>query len=316
VLDILLRAPGADDRTEAGKSLRNELLVQVSRYCHPSCLIRRGGRYFDNLFCSEGFRRDGWCEQKAKLTFSPSDKGDFLIIQIGRVAKSQPTRLSVRINRQKPMSFVLLNEHAALEIPILELSVPTEVTLESDRAFKLNLRDEKEYSFQIDGADLVSKQTPMPTFFRGNKSDAREKLASGIYTNGAASNLARIRIDNPFPGDVEIMAHIVARQPQSLRKGQFFRIQINHDEPHESFISGKHLMVSIPCPGRPRYISILLQFWDRNGSETEPTENRAIIKSIDILPTTVKSVDIKCGYRGALGYLLNNLKSKISKRFS
>jgi hypothetical protein len=137
VLDTLLRAPGADDHTEAWKSRRKELLVRVSRYCHPSCLIRRSGRYFDNLFCFEGFRRDGWCEQKTRLTFAPSDKGDFLIIQIGHLAKSQPTRLSVQINRQKPMDFVLLNEHAVLEIPVLEPSVPTEVTFASDRAFKL-----------------------------------------------------------------------------------------------------------------------------------------------------------------------------------
>ncbi len=313
LLDTLLAEVSEADRTEAWQNHRNELLVQVSSYCHPTRLILRSGRYFDNNHCSEGFRRDGWCEERAKLVFAASKKGDFLIIQIGRLALDEPTALTVRINEQKAVPFVLLNEHTVLEIPVLELNIPTEVFLESDRSFKLSTRDEKKYSYQIDGAGLVSKQSPMPTSFRGNKSDPREKIASGIYANGSASNLARIRIDNPLPESEEIMVRVTGTLPLRLQRGQNFRIQINDDEALETFISGKHFQACLPCPGRPRHLSILLQFWDKNGSEMEPKENRAVIKQIDILPRTSKNTSVRSGHLASVNYALSTLKAKIVK---
>jgi hypothetical protein len=316
VLEVLLRNKEPAHQTEAGKSQREELLAQVSRYCHPSRLIRRSGRYFDNLFSSEGFRRDGWCERKTRLVFAPSNKGDFLIVQIARLAAGEPLSLSVRINGRKEIKYVLVNEPAVLEIPITDLSIPTEIVLETDKAFKINSRDEKEYAFQIEGAGLVSRQTPMPGFFRGDKKDLREKIASGIYSNGAASNLARIRIDNPLSEEKEIAVHVIAHLPRSLRKGQCFRIQINDEEAHEAFISGKHCEVYLPCRSRSRHVSILMQFWNRNGSEAETKENRAMIKNIDIVPATGRKADIRSGYRGALSYLVDNLRSKINKKLS
>jgi len=195
-------------------------------------------------------------------------------------------------------------------VPILDSCIPTEVILEADRSFKLNSRDEKEYSYRIEGAGLISKQTPMPTFYRGDKRDPREKLASGIYSNGAASNLARIRIDNPFPEDTDVLVQITATVPLLLRKGQHCRIQVNTDGPHEAFIRGKYLIASIPCSGRPRHISLLMQFWNMDGSETESKENRAVIKSITVLPSGEKKANIQSGWRSILSYLRNRIDWK------
>jgi hypothetical protein len=314
VLDFLLNEPQSAGHPGSG-ARRHELLTEISRYCHPSRLVRRSGWHFENLLSSDGFQSDGWCEKKATLVFAPSNPGDYLIIRIARVAAGEATRLSVRINQQKPVSFVLLNEHAVLEIPVLQTCVPTEIFLEADRSFKVKSRDEKEYSYQIEGAALVAKRPPMQTFYLADKRDPREKVASGIYHNGSASSLARIRIDNPFSDDTEIMIHLMGRVPSRwLRKGQLFRIQVNEDEPHESFIAGKRFEAIIPCSGRPRHIAILLQFWSPNELETIPRENRAIIGSIHVLPSAGRKADIKTGYRSVLNYWLNNLKSKISKK--
>jgi hypothetical protein len=59
-----------------------------------------------------------------------------------------------------------------------------------------------------------------------------------------------------------------------------------------------------------------MQFWDRGGTENEPKENRAMIRSMDILSATTKHADIKSGHRGAWSYLLTKLKSKINKKLS
>jgi len=317
IVDFLLQGPeGAHQTKEDWETRRNEHLAQISHYLHPNRLIRRSGWYLNNLYSSEGFRCDGWCEKRTKLVFAPSNRGDFLIIQIGRVSGGEATWLSARINRQKVVPFVLLNEHAILEIPVLDLSIPTEVVLEADRAFKVKPEDEKENSYQIEGAALVSKQPAAQTFYLADKRDPREKVVSGIYHNGAVGSVARIRIDNPFPDDTEIMIRVIGRIPsRSLRKGQCFRIQVNQDETHEAFLTGKRFEAVIPCPGRPRHLAILFQFWNRNEPETIARENRAIIKSIHIVPATGQSADIKTGYRSMIDYLFNSLKSRVSKKY-
>ena len=160
--------------------------------------MRRNGRYFENMLGFEGLQRDGWCEQKARFVFSPGNRGDFLIVQVAGLATSAPVLLSVTINEQKPVPFVLLNEFALLEIPIETLSIPTQITLQADRAFRVNARDKKEYSYRIEGAGLITGHTPTLTHYYGDKRDSREKQISGIYSNGLASNITRLRIDNPL----------------------------------------------------------------------------------------------------------------------
>lgn len=317
IVDFLIQGPAGTHRTEeVWESGRNERLAQVSRYLHPNRLIRRSGWYLNNLVSSEGFRVDGWCEKRAKLVFTPSNKGDYLIIQIGRVSGGEATWVWARINHQKVMPFVLLNEHAVLEIPVVDLSIPTEVVLEADRSFKVKPEDEKEHSYQIEGAAVVSKQPATQTFYLADKRDPREKVVSGIYHNGATASLARIRIDNPFPEDMEIMIRVMGRVPSRvLRRGQCFRIQVNQDEAHEAFLTGKRFEAFIPCPGRPRHLSIMLQFWNRNEPETIPRENRAVIKSIHIVPTNGQPADIRTGYRSMINYLFSSLKSRISKKY-
>ncbi len=309
VLAELLREPAAD----TPRAL--ELRAEVSRFCHPSRLIRRSGRHIDNLARAEGFRRDGWCEPRAKLVFAPSEKGDFLVLQVDRTAEGEPVRLSVRINQQPPVPFVLLNEAAVLEIPVLERSIPTEVTLEADRSAQIDAREPKQYAFQLAGGGIVSKQTPMPASYRGDKRDPREKVASGIYSNGAASNLVRIRIDNPLSANTDIAIDLVGTVPHAHRRGQMCRIRINEGEPHEAFIRGKYFTATIPCPGRPRHVSILLQFRDRDQPDTTARENRALIKSIDIVRASPLGAGIHSGLRSSWNYFLRRLKTKRSKKF-
>ena len=285
-------------------SERSELLADVSRYCHPHRLIRRSGRYFDNLLVSEGLEKDGWCEEKARLVFAPSKRGDFLMLQINRLSGDEPVQLSVKVNRQESVRFVLLNEYALLEIPLRELHIPTEVLLLADRSSKTDARGKKKYSYQLEGAALVSKRIPMASFYRGDKRDPRDKIVSGIYTNGAASSLTRVRLDNPFPEDADVAVHIVGMVPRFLRVGQWLRIQINDEKPHECVISGKHFEAWIPCPGRPSHVSLLLQFWDKNGSDAQVSENRMIIKSIDLVEGSHQNPEIRTGLRGFLSYLL------------
>jgi hypothetical protein len=315
-LDVLTRGADAPATTEEQRRERNEHLAKVAGYCHPSRLIRRNGRYFNALPGTQGMSRDGWCEAKARLVFAPTNRGDYLIMQIAGLSSSEPTRLTVQINQQPAVPFVLVNEDAVLEIPVLELSIPTVVTLLSDRAQKVHSRDETKYSYLIDGAGLCSHPAPTLTRYRGDKRDSREKVLSGTYSNGLASSLMRVRIDNPLPDDVEIMIHLDAQLPRPVRKGQLCRIQINDGEAHQAMVSGKHFEAFIPCPGRPRRLAISLQFWSRDGSETEARENRAMIRSIDILPATLKKADFRSGYRGALVYLYKNLKSKLNKKRS
>jgi hypothetical protein len=314
VLEELLPENGNGDPIRQDR--RNELLADISRYCHPERLIRKSGRFFDNLLISEGFRRDGWCEKKTKLVFAPSKKGDFLILNIARLASGEPTRFFVRINQQEPMPFVLVNDSSVLEIPVLDWCIPTEVHMEADRSFRGNSRDDREFSYQIEAAGLVSTRTPMPAIFRGDKKDLREKIACGIYSNGATSNLVRIRIDNPFPEETEIMVHLIGMMPRFMRRRRHFRIRIDQDEAHEAIISGKHFTASIPCPKRLRHVSVVLQFWDRDGTETEPKDNRAVIKSIEILPATVKKAVVISGVQSAFRHLLKDLKTKMNKKFS
>jgi hypothetical protein len=313
VVDQLLPENGNGEPRREG---RHELLADVSRYCHPERLVRKTGRFFDDLLISEGFRRDGWCEKKTKLVFAPSRKGDFLVLKIARLASGELIRLVVRINAEEPVPFVLVNDFSVLEIPVSGWCIPTEVNLEADRSFRINPREEKEFSYQIEAAGVVSKRTPKPAVFRGDKKDLREKIASGIYSNGAASNLVRIRIDNPFPEETDIMVRLEGTMPRLMRRRRHFRIRINQDEVHECIISGKHFTASVPCPGRPGHVSLLLQFWDADGSETEPKDNRAVIKSIEAVPATVKKAEVRSGWRSSLDRLLNDCRAKLSGKVS
>jgi hypothetical protein len=316
VVEALLRENSDVKATKNGQARGNELLVDVSRYCHPERLIRKTGRFFDNMLVFEGFHRAGWCEKKAKLVFAPSKKGDFLVLNIARLSSGEPTRLSVRINQQEPMPFVLVNDSCVLEVPVLDSCIPTEVNLEADRSFRVSPRDEKEYSYQIEAAGLVSQLRPIASIFRGDKKDLREKVAAGVYSNGGASNLVRIRVDNPFPEDTEIMVRVEGMMPRFLRRRRHFHIRLNGGETHECIISGKRFTASIPCPERPRHVFAVLQFWDRDGTEDEPKDNRAVIKSIEVLPATVKRAEMRSGLQSVISYLLKDFKSKIDRKFS
>jgi hypothetical protein len=293
------------DQTEESEAARNKFLMEVSSFCHPERLVRKHGRYFESLAGFEGLNRDGWCEKSTRMVFAPSEKGDFVVLQILGLPSSNPIRLSVVINQQPAMDFVLLNEYAVLEIPVLESCIPTDVRIEADRAFTVRSRDEKSYAYQIEGAGLVSQRSAMPAVYLGDKRESREKIISGIYSNGAASSLARIRIDHAFPGDTEV--HLAALLPRNLRQGQMFSIQINDGKAHESVVTGKRLEAWIPCAGRARQLTVTLRFWDRNGSPSETKENRATIKILEVLPARGSRTEIRSGYRSALGHLLKRL---------
>jgi hypothetical protein len=310
ILEELTREPAIDAKRAV------ELRIEVSRFCHPNRLIRRSGRYLDNLTSAEGFRRDGWCERKSKLVFAPSEPGDFVIIQVDRLAADDPTRVLVRINQQPPVPFVLLNEAAVLEVPVIAQCIPTEVTLEADRASRVHSRETGEYSFQILGGGVSSKRMAMPTSYRGDKGDPRQKLAAGIYSNGVTSSLVRLRIDNPFPEDTDIAIDLVGTVPLQHRMGQWCRIQVNEGKPYEALIRGKYFTANIPCPGRPHYLSIVLQFWDRDSSPGEAKENRALIKSIEVVRAGVIGVGIHSGLHSSLDYFVRRLRTKLSKKSS
>ena len=295
-------------------AVRDKLLAEVASFCHPSRLICWSGRYFDNLTISEGFRRDGWCERRALLVFAPSRPGDFVCLRVRRLASDEALALTVQVNDQPAMPFVLLNEYASLEVPVRALSIPTRVRIEADRAFKLNGRDETAYALQLEDAGLLSRRAPVPPFFRADKKSPREKIVSGLYANGLAGSLVRIRVDNPHSPGTPVMVVVRGMLPRERRSGQRLRLQINDDAPCEVRIAGKRFVARVPCPGEPRHLAVSLRFWDDGADENLASDNRASIQTVEVQPATVSTVQIRSGLGSTLDYWRESLASRRAKR--
>jgi hypothetical protein len=290
----------------ASAERREQVLWEISAFCHPPRLICWSGRYFDQVTVSEGFRRDGWCEQKALLVFAPSRPGDFVYVRVRRLAGSEPVGLNVRINDQPAVPFVLLNEHASLEIPVRAVSIPTRVRLESDRAGKLSPRDETAYAFQIEAAGLIAGQAPVSAVFRADKKSPREKVVSGLYANGVAGNLVRIRVDHPPTAGQRVMVQVTGTVPRPFRRGQRLRAQINDEAPVQAVITGKRFVARLPSAGASPHLTVLLQFGEAGEA---PSENRALIQAVEALPATVGRPEIRSGLSVLLAYGLERLRA-------
>jgi hypothetical protein len=294
---------------EAWERQADVYTAEISAFLHPRRLVRQSGRFIYEIPVSTGLRRDGWCEKKVHFVFGPSVRGNFLMLQFHRLAGSPPLPLKVSINEQPSVLFALLNEPCVIEVPILGDYARTEMHLEFESAIQLHSWDAAPLSAQIDRAGILSKRLAAPTRYSPDKNDPYRGPSAGILVGGSASARAWVCLENPLPEDQEIMIRIVGNVGRPFRKGQTFTIQINDGEEHSSFISGRYVEVLVPCPGRPRHLSIVLKFSDSNMTGTRFL-NRMQIWSIDILPATTDQATVKSGALGYLAYLFRRSRSK------
>ena len=308
---LLVRGLDSGGATPSTGAVREDLLAEISSLVHPHRLVCWSGRYFDNLTISEGFRRDGWCEREALLVFVPSRAGDIVYLRIRRLAGDQPTALSVQVNDEAAMPFVLVNEPASLEVPVRTRSIPTRVRLIANHAEKLNAKDDKAYSYQLEAAGVSSRRGPVPAIFRADKKSPREKVVSGIFADGMASSLARIRVDNPHPAGMAVMVHLAGMLPRGRRHGQKMRVQINDDPALEAVVTGKRFQATLPCVGTPRHLSVMLRFWDIDGDEEAADQKRALVQLIEVVPATGAHAEIRSGAATALDYLWRSVRKRL-----
>jgi hypothetical protein len=293
---------------------REELLWNIASFCHPPRLVRWSGRHFESQPDLEGMRVDGWCERTSQLVFAPTRPGDLVFIQVRRIATGEPVGVTVQVGDQPKVPHVLLNELGTMEIPVLGTNIPTRVRLEADRTARLPSHGEKEYAFMIESAGVITKRPVVQDRFRGDKKSPRAKLISGIYSDGRASTLARVRLDNPHPAGTPVMVRVIGTVPLTLRFGQHFRIQVNDGPAEEAFLRGKHFSACVACADAGPHLAIILRFWDSGANENMIAEDRAQIESIDLLPLDQSKLGITTGWAGMIEYLGRAIPRSLEKK--
>jgi hypothetical protein len=293
---------------------REKLLWNIASFCHPPRLIRWGGRHFESQPGLKGMRVDGWCGRTSQLVFAPTRPGEIVFIQVRRIATDEPVGVTVQVNDQPKVPFVLLNELGTLEIPVLGLNIPTRVRLEADRTARLQVSDEEEHAFMIESAGVIAKRPAVLAFFRGDKKTPRQKSISGIYSDGRASSLARVRLNNPLPAGTPVMVRVIGTIPHLLRFGQHFRIQVNDAPAHEALLRGKHFIVCVACPHAESHLAIMLRFWSPGADENTIADHRALVQSIDVLPLDKSKLGIRTGWAGLVEYLARAIPRSLAKK--
>jgi hypothetical protein len=294
---------------KAWEKQANEYAAEISAFLHPRRLVRQSGRFLYEIPVTTGLRRDGWCEKEVKFVFGPSRKGNFFMLQFARLAGASPLPLAVSINEQPPVHFTLLNEPCVIEVPILNDYLQTELRLEFGAATQLHSWDAVPLSAQIDRAGILTERLPAPTSYAPDKTDPCRGPSSGIFAGGSASCHAWLELDNPLPENEEVMIRIVGNVLKTFRRGQVFTVQINDGEEHKSMISGKYVEALIPCPGRPRHLSVVMKFAGGNTSG-KFFLYRMQVWSIDILPATTKRAVFTSGPMGYAAHFFQRSRSK------